>query len=69
MSGGFSVFEAPEPLGPWRTVYYSEEWDVGWRNLSLSDKVRMSEDGKTVNMVFSGDDSFSVRQAVFETSH
>ena len=28
----------------------------------------MSADGKTLHLVFSGDDSFSVRRAVLETS-
>jgi hypothetical protein len=28
----------------------------------------MSADGKTLHLVFSGDDSFSVRQVVLETS-
>ena len=28
-AGGFSVYDAPEPWGPWTTVYYVEKWDVG----------------------------------------
>ncbi len=27
--GGFGVYEAPEPWGPWRTVDFTLEWDVG----------------------------------------
>ena len=27
--GGFGIYEAPEPWGPWRTVYFTEQWDVG----------------------------------------
>jgi hypothetical protein len=28
-SGGIGIFEASEPWGPWRTVFYTEKWDVG----------------------------------------
>jgi hypothetical protein len=27
--GGLGIFEASEPWGPWRTVFYAEKWDVG----------------------------------------
>jgi len=27
--GGLGIFEAGEPWGPWRTVFYTEKWDVG----------------------------------------
>ena len=27
--GGFGVYDAPEPWGPWTTVFYTDEWDVG----------------------------------------
>ncbi len=66
-SGGFSVFDAPEPWGPWTTVYYTEQWDVGPGETCHFPPKWMSEDGKTLHMVFSGDDHFSVRKAVLET--
>ncbi len=28
-AGGLGIFEAAEPWGPWRTVFYTEKWDVG----------------------------------------
>lgn len=27
--GGWGLFEAPEPWGPWRTVYFTRRWDLG----------------------------------------
>lgn len=63
-SGGFGVYDAPEPWGPWTTVYYTENWDVGPGDAANFPTKWMSEDGKTLHLVFAGDDAFSVRQAV-----
>ncbi len=61
--GGFGVYDAPQPWGPWTTVYFTEKWDVGpGENCSFPTKW-MSSDGKTLHLVFSGDDYFSVRKA------
>lgn len=60
--GGFAIYDAPEPWGPWTTAYSTEDWDVGpGETCSLPTKW-MSEDGKTVHLVFSGEDQFSVRK-------
>jgi hypothetical protein len=61
--GGFGVYEAPEPWGPWRTAYFAKRWDVGPGETSRFPTRWMSEDGTTVHLAFSGDDSFSVRRA------
>jgi CubicO group peptidase (beta-lactamase class C family) len=61
--GGFGIYEAPEPWGPWTTVYYTEDWDVGPGETSSFPTKWMSADGKTLHLVFSGEDCFSVRQA------
>ena len=61
--GGFGVYDAPEPWGPWTTVFFAEDWDVGPGETSSLPTKWMSADGKTVHLVFSGDDSFSVRRA------
>lgn len=61
--GGFGVYDAPEPWGPWTTVYYTEEWDVGPGETASFPTKWMSADGKTVYLVFSGNDAFSVRKA------
>jgi hypothetical protein len=65
--GGFGIYDAPEPWGPWSTVYFTEAWDVGPGETSCFPTKWMSADGKTLHLVFSGDDSFSVREAVVET--
>jgi CubicO group peptidase (beta-lactamase class C family) len=61
--GGFGIYDAPEPWGPWTTVYFSPAWDVGPGETSSFPTKWMSKDGKTVHLVFSGDDFFSVRKA------
>ncbi len=61
--GGFGIFDSPEPWGPWTTAFFTEEWDVGPGETSSIPTKWMSADGKTVYLVFSGDDSFSVRKA------
>jgi CubicO group peptidase (beta-lactamase class C family) len=64
--GGFGIYDAPEPWGPWSTAYLTEAWDVGPGETSCFPTKWMSADGKTLHLVFSGDDSFSVRKAVLE---
>jgi len=60
--GGFAIYDAPEPWGPWRTVFYTQQWDVGPGETSCLPTKWMSADGRTVHLVFSGDDCFSVRK-------
>ncbi|MBL7041954.1 MAG: serine hydrolase [Pirellulaceae bacterium] len=62
--GGFAIYDAPEPWGPWTTVFYTEQWDVGPGETSCLPTKWMSADGRTVHLVFSGDDCFSVRKGV-----
>ncbi len=66
--GGFGVYEAPEPWGPWRTVFYTENWDVGPGETSSFPTKWMSDDGQTCYLVFSGDDHFSVRKATLHST-
>ncbi|HZL90503.1 MAG TPA: DUF4185 domain-containing protein, partial [Pirellulaceae bacterium] len=61
--GGLAVYDAPQPWGPWTTVYYTTEWDVGPGESSSFPTKWISDDGRTLHLVFSGDDCFSVRQA------
>jgi CubicO group peptidase (beta-lactamase class C family) len=60
--GGWGLYEAPEPWGPWRTVFYTEAWDIGPGETASLPPKWMSEDGRTCHLVFSGNDSFSVRK-------
>ena len=66
--GGLGIFEASEPWGPWKTVYYSEPWDVGPGDLACFPTKWMSADGKTLYLVFSGDDNFSLRKVTLTVS-
>lgn len=61
--GGFGIYDAPEPWGPWTTAYFTEHWDVGPGETNSFPTKWMSDDGKTLYLVFSGNDSFSVRKA------
>jgi hypothetical protein len=61
--GGFGVYDALEPWGPWTTAYYTDRWDTGPGETSSFPTKWMSADGTIVHMVFSGDDTFAVRRA------
>ena len=61
--GGFGVYDAPEPWGPWTTVFFTNDWDVGPGETASFPTKWMSADGRTLAYVFSGNDSFSVRKA------
>ena len=66
--GGFGIYDGPEPWGPWTTVYYTQEWDVGPGETNSFPTKWMSDDGKVCHLVFSGDDHFSVRRATLEVA-
>jgi hypothetical protein len=61
--GGLGIYDAPEPWGPWTTVFFTEEWDVGPGETASFPTKWMSLDGRVLYLVFSGDDCFSVRKA------
>jgi len=65
----FSIYDAPEPWGPWTTVYYTESWEdnpiskEGWGECAHIPSKWISDNGKMFYLVFSGKDSFAVRKA------
>jgi CubicO group peptidase (beta-lactamase class C family) len=61
--GGFGIYDAPDPWGPWTTVFLTRSWDVGPGETASFPAKWMSDDGRTLHLVFSGDDHFSVRKA------
>ena len=61
--GGFGVYDAPEPWGPWTTAYFTEAWDVGPGESCSFPTKWMSASGSTVYLAFLGDDALSVRRA------
>lgn len=62
-AGGLAIYDAPEPWGPWTTAYSAENWDIGPGETASLPAKWISADGRTMHLVFSGDDCFSVRQA------
>jgi hypothetical protein len=60
---GFGIYDAPQPWGPWYTSFFTETWDVNTGEYLSFPTKWISNDGKTLYLVFSGDDSFSVRKA------
>lgn len=64
--GGFGIYDAPEPWGPWTTAFFTREWDVGPGERGEFPPKWMSADGKTMYLVFSGDDNFCVRKATLK---
>ena len=70
-SGGWGIFDAPEPWGPWTTVGYWDTWiDNGWKFGFTFNQKWLSADGKTAHMVFSGInhwDVFAVIRTTFST--
>lgn len=62
-AGGIGIYDAPTPWGPWTTVYFTPDWDVGPGETASFPSKWISEDGRMMYLVFSGDDFFSVRKA------
>ena len=63
--GGFGIYDAPQPWGPWTTVFHAETWDIGPGETSSFPTKWMSDDGGTCYLLFSGDDCFSIRKVMF----
>jgi len=63
--GGLAIYEALQPWGPWSVAFDTDNWDVGPGDSASFPSKWISGDGLTLHLVFSGNDSFSVRQAQF----
>lgn len=61
--GGFGIYDAPNPWGPWTTAFFTDNWDVGPGETNSFPTKWMSADGRSAWLVFSGDDYFSLRKA------
>jgi len=76
-TAALGVFEAPEPWGPWKTVYYDDHWSVADGKDCRTYHHRfppkwMSTNGKSMWLLYSGLDcdlySFCVKKAVLEVA-
>jgi CubicO group peptidase (beta-lactamase class C family) len=67
--GGLAIYDAPEPWGPWTTAYFTSTWDVGPGETSCLPTKWISDDGRSIHLVFSGDDCFSVRKGTLVLSN
>jgi CubicO group peptidase (beta-lactamase class C family) len=67
--GGFGIYDAPEPWGPWTTAYFTDKWDTGPGESANFPTKWMHADNRTLHIVFSGDDCFSIRKATLVTSN
>jgi hypothetical protein len=66
--GGLTVYEAPQPWGPWSVIFDTDNWDVGPGDSQSFPGKWMQADGRTLHLVLSGDDYFSVRKAKIVTA-
>lgn len=67
--GGWGLFDASEPWGPWTTAFHTESWDVaGTHGYRLPSKW-IEASGRSMHLVFSGvkeNDAFCVRKMSLE---
>jgi CubicO group peptidase (beta-lactamase class C family) len=52
--GGWGIFDAPEPWGPWTTAFHTESWGLGGTHGYRLPAKWIQPDGKTLYLVFSG---------------
>lgn len=64
-AGGWGLFDAPEPWGPWTTAFHTEDWGLGGTHGYRLPSKWIRPDGRTVHLIFSGArpyDAFCVRR-------
>lgn len=55
--GGWGIFEAPEPWGPWRSVYTTRRWDLGATHSYRLPTAWIGDGGRSLHLVVSGRDA------------
>ena len=53
-SGGWGIFDAPEPWGPWTTAFFTRDWGLGKTHDYRLPSKWISDSGKKMVLVFSG---------------
>lgn len=64
-AGGFAIYDAPEPWGPWTTVFETNSWDVGPGETASFPACWMDPMDNRLHLAFSGDHALSIRPAIF----
>jgi len=71
--GGWGIFDAPQPWGPWTTVFHTDYWGLGGTHGYRLPAKWIGPDPKNMTLVFSGVrlpattyDAFCVRQMTLE---
>ncbi|HXH50073.1 MAG TPA: hypothetical protein VNM47_12080, partial [Terriglobia bacterium] len=74
-SGGWGIFDAPEPWGPWSTAFLTHDWGLGQTHDYRLPSRWIADGGKNMALVFSGRehagveyDAFCVRRLYLEIS-
>ena len=52
--GAWGIFDAPEPWGPWTTAFFTKDWGLGETHGYRLPAKWISQDGKTMHLIFSG---------------
>ncbi|MBI4873086.1 MAG: serine hydrolase [Acidobacteria bacterium] len=68
--GGWGLYDAPEPWGPWTTAFHTPHWGFGGTHGYRLPAKWIEADGKTMWLVFSGtkeNDAFCLRRLTLET--
>ena len=69
--GGWGLYDAPEPWGPWTVAFQTGNWGLGGTHGYRLPAKWISSDGRTMQLVFSGvkpNDAFCVREMVLSKS-
>ena len=53
-AGGWGIYDAPEPWGPWTTAFHTADWGLGGTHGYRFTSKWISEDGLSLWLVFSG---------------
>ena len=64
-TGGWGIYDAPRPWGPWSVAFHTQDWGLGQTHGYRIPTKWMSSDGRSMALVFSGvkpNDAFCVRQ-------
>ena len=72
-AGGWGIFDAPQPWGPWTTAFHTEDWGLGGTHGYRLPSKWISPDGASLHLLFSGRthdgieyDAFCVRKLTLE---